>query len=215
MATDALQTYLVAEPRHGLFAESVFILTKRLLFVAEPGVRHRLKAATRLARPIASEPNPPYCGIAEASEMNRLTLAHLVDRTPGLPLEASIADGLATLASLPGHPPVDLLLLDIEMPHPTGLALLRVLPRPLPAIVLVNWHLNFAAWPFNCPSPRSWKTIGGCSAPTSCRWASASKPNCPGGSIRCQDPAAGQGRLAIYLLHVGTQGLEHGRNRHG
>jgi two-component system, LytTR family, response regulator len=98
-----------------------------------------------------SEPTPLRCVIAEDNEMNRLTLAHLVDLTPGLTLIASFADGLATLAYLQSHPPVDLLLLDIEMPHLMGLDLIRVLPRPLPAIVLVTSHQHFAVEAFQLP----------------------------------------------------------------
>ena len=98
-----------------------------------------------------SELPPLTCVIAEDNEMNRLTLAHLVDLTPGLTLVAALADGLATLAYLQSHPPVDLLLLDIEMPHLTGLELIRVLPRPLPAIVLVTSHQHFAVEAFELP----------------------------------------------------------------
>ena len=129
----------------------MLILNELLLFVAEPSIRHPLSSVARLACPTMSEPTPLRCVIAEDNEMNRLTLAHLVDLTPGLVLVASFADGLATLAYLQSHPPVDLLLLDIEMPHLTGLELIRVLPQPLPAIVLVTSHTNFAVQAFELP----------------------------------------------------------------
>ena len=99
----------------------------------------------------SADPIPLRCVIAEDNEMNRLTLAHLVDLTPGLILEATLADGLTALAYLQSHPPVDLLLLDIEMPHLTGLDLIRVLPRPLPAVVLVTSHQHFAVEAFELP----------------------------------------------------------------
>ena len=87
-----------------------------------------------------SKPTPLRCGIVEDSEMNRLTLAHFVELTPDLILAANLPDGLAALHYLQSHPPADLLLPDIEMPYLTGLELIRVLPRPLPAIVLVTSH---------------------------------------------------------------------------
>jgi DNA-binding LytR/AlgR family response regulator len=46
------------------------------------------------------------------------------------------------------HPPVDLLLLDIEMPHLSGLELARILPPPQPEIILVTSHRDFAVEAF-------------------------------------------------------------------
>jgi len=83
--------------------------------------------------------------------MNRLTLAHFVELTSGLTLVAALPDGLAALHYLEAHPPADLLLLDIEMPHLTGLELIRVLPQPLPAVVLVTSHEAFAVEAFGLP----------------------------------------------------------------
>lgn len=91
------------------------------------------------------------CVIVDDNEMSRLALEHFVALTPGLELAASLPDGLAALHFLQTHPPIDLLLLDIEMPHLTGLELIRLLPPPLPAVVLVTSHHGFAAEAFGLP----------------------------------------------------------------
>lgn len=94
---------------------------------------------------------PLTCVIVDDNEMSRLALEHFVALTPDLQLVATLPDGLAALRFLQTHPPVDLLLLDIEMPHLTGLELIRILPQPLPAIVLVTSHHSFAAEAFGLP----------------------------------------------------------------
>lgn len=91
------------------------------------------------------------CVIVDDNEMSRLALEHFVALTPGLALAASLPDGLAALHFLQTHAPIDLLLLDIEMPHLTGLELIRLLPPPLPAVVLVTSHHGFAAEAFGLP----------------------------------------------------------------
>lgn len=88
------------------------------------------------------------CAIIDDNEMNRLTLEHLVELTGTLTLVASLADGAQALTFLRSHPPVDLLLLDIEMPHLSGLDLVRVLPRPAPQVILVTSHRDFAVEAF-------------------------------------------------------------------
>lgn len=98
-----------------------------------------------------ADPLPLTCVIVDDNEMSRLALEHFVALTPGLALAATLPDGLAALHFLQTHPPIDLLLLDIEMPHLTGLELIRVLPPPLPAIVLVTSHHAFAAEAFGLP----------------------------------------------------------------
>jgi two-component system LytT family response regulator len=94
---------------------------------------------------------PLTCVIVDDNEMSRLALEHFVALTPGLELAATLPDGLAALHFLQTHPAIDLLLLDIEMPRLTGLELIRILPQPLPAIVLVTSHQNFAAEAFELP----------------------------------------------------------------
>lgn len=97
------------------------------------------------------EPDPISCVIVEDNEMNRLTLTHFVDLTPGLTLAATLTDGVAALHYLQTNPPPELLLLDIELPHLSGLELIRVLPRPLPPTVLVTSHQTFAVEAFELP----------------------------------------------------------------
>ena len=83
------------------------------------------------------------CAIIDDDEINRLTLEHYVSLTPGLELKASLADGIVGLAYLREGHAVDLLFLDIEMPHLNGLELLRLLQDP-PAVVITTARHDFA-----------------------------------------------------------------------
>ena len=112
-------------------------------------------------------PAPPLtCLIIDDNEMNRLTLEHFVALTASLTLVASLGGGLAGLQYLKDHPRVDLLLLDIEMPHLSGLDLVRLLPPPLPAVILIPrtasspWTPSTCGWPTTWSSP--WNTPGFC-----------------------------------------------------
>ncbi|AMR29215.1 hypothetical protein A0257_20365 [Hymenobacter psoromatis] len=91
---------------------------------------------------------PLTCIIVDDNEINRLTLEHLVDLTPELQLLASLPGGLEALAFFRQGGHCDLLLLDVEMPTLTGLELVRLLPKPVPAIVLVTTHRDFAVAAF-------------------------------------------------------------------
>ena len=62
------------------------------------------------------------CAIIDDDEINRLTLEHYVALTPTLKLVGSLADGMAGLAFLREGDGVDVLFLDIEMPHLSGLS---------------------------------------------------------------------------------------------
>ncbi|MBJ6110353.1 response regulator transcription factor [Hymenobacter sp. BT523] len=84
------------------------------------------------------------CLIVDDNEASRLMLAHMVGLTHTLELVASLPDGVQALSYLQTHPPVDILLLDIEMPELTGLALVQLLPEPHPEIILVSTHADFA-----------------------------------------------------------------------
>lgn len=75
------------------------------------------------------------CAIIDDDEINRLTLEHYVELTPNLKLEASLADGIAGLTFFREGNRVDVLFLDIEMPHLSGLELLRVLTDPPEVII--------------------------------------------------------------------------------
>ncbi len=96
-----------------------------------------------------SSPRPLTCVIIDDNEFNRLTLEHLVSMNESLTLLASLSDGIAALRFLESSPPVDLLLLDIEMPELSGLDLVRILPQPTPAIILVTSHRDFAVEAFD------------------------------------------------------------------
>ena len=93
-------------------------------------------------------PAPLTCLVVDDNEMNRLTLEHFVELTDSLTLTASFADGVQALNFLKTHPPVDLLLLDIEMPQLSGLDLVRILPSPSPEVILVTSHRDFAVEAF-------------------------------------------------------------------
>ena len=83
------------------------------------------------------------CAIIDDDEINRLTLAHYVELTPNLKLVASLADGIAGLTFFREGHKVDVLFLDIEMPHLSGLELLRVLSDP-PEVVITTARQDFA-----------------------------------------------------------------------
>ncbi|MDO7852506.1 LytR/AlgR family response regulator transcription factor [Hymenobacter convexus] len=91
-----------------------------------------------------AESAPLRCLIVDDNEASRLMLAHLVGLTESLALVASLPDGVQALHFLQTQPPVDILLLDIEMPELTGLALIPLLPTPQPEIILVTTHRGFA-----------------------------------------------------------------------
>lgn len=92
---------------------------------------------------------PLTCVVVDDNEINRLTLEHFVELTPELTLAASLSGGLEALEFFRQGNRCDLLLLDVEMPTLSGLDLVRLLPRPAPAIVLVTTHREFAAAAFD------------------------------------------------------------------
>ncbi|UOQ98159.1 LytTR family DNA-binding domain-containing protein [Hymenobacter sp. 5317J-9] len=83
------------------------------------------------------------CAIIDDDEINRLTLEHYVELTPDLKLVASLADGIAGLTFFREGGKVDVLFLDIEMPHLSGLELLRVLTDP-PEVIITTARQDFA-----------------------------------------------------------------------
>ena len=83
------------------------------------------------------------CAIIDDDEINRLTLEHYVELTPNLKLVASLADGIAGLTFFQEGNHVDMLFLDIEMPHLSGLELLRVLTDP-PEVIITTARQDFA-----------------------------------------------------------------------
>ena len=87
------------------------------------------------------------CAIIDDDEINRLTLEHYVSLSPDLRLDASLPDGIAGLTFFRDGGKVDVLFLDIEMPHLNGLELLRVLPDP-PEIIITTARHDFAVEAF-------------------------------------------------------------------
>ena len=83
------------------------------------------------------------CAIIDDDEINRLTLEHYIGLMPDLKLEASLADGIAGLTYFGKEKKVDLLFLDIEMPHLNGLEMLRVLADP-PEVIITTVRSDFA-----------------------------------------------------------------------
>ena len=83
------------------------------------------------------------CAIIDDDEINRLTLEHYIELTPNLQLQASLADGIAGLTFFREGNRVDVLFLDIEMPHLSGLELLRVLTDP-PEVIITTARNDFA-----------------------------------------------------------------------
>ena len=87
---------------------------------------------------------PLTCLIVDDNEMNRLTLEHFVELSGNLRLVGSFESAIAALDYLRAHPDTDVLLLDIEMPLLSGLELARLLPRPLPEVLFITSHPEFA-----------------------------------------------------------------------
>jgi DNA-binding LytR/AlgR family response regulator len=83
------------------------------------------------------------CAIIDDDEINRLTLEHYVELSPNLKLVATLVDGIAGLTFFREGNRVDVLFLDIEMPHLSGLELLRVLPDP-PEVIITTSRQDFA-----------------------------------------------------------------------
>jgi DNA-binding LytR/AlgR family response regulator len=87
---------------------------------------------------------PLACVIIDDNEINRFTLERSVQRHDQLTLAASFPDAVEALTYFHAGGKVDVLLLDIEMPHISGLELVKLLPDPKPAVILVTTHASFA-----------------------------------------------------------------------
>lgn len=96
---------------------------------------------------VATPTAPLRCVIIDDDEINRLTLEHYISLTDGLILTASLPDGLAGLAYFREEHPVDVLFLDVEMPHLNGLEMLRVLTNP-PDVIITTAREQFAVSAF-------------------------------------------------------------------
>ena len=89
------------------------------------------------------------CVIVDNNAIDLYLIEHLVGLTEELRLVASFADAHEALRFLCAHPHIDLLLLDVEMPGLSGLELMRQLPQPHPAVIIVSSHRDFAIEAFD------------------------------------------------------------------
>ena len=89
------------------------------------------------------------CLIVDDNEINRLTLEHYIELSADLTLAGSLESALDALQFFRQGGRCDLILLDIEMPTLSGLELVKLLPHPAPAIVLVTSHRDFAVAAFD------------------------------------------------------------------
>ena len=82
------------------------------------------------------------CVIIEDQPAARRLLARYVEQVPELTLTGTFSDALGALAFLRIHP-VDVLLLDIQLPQLSGLELLRTMPRR-PQVILTTAYAEYA-----------------------------------------------------------------------
>lgn len=92
---------------------------------------------------------PATCVIVDNNEIDLYLIEHLVGLNEGLRLVASFTKAREALRFLQAHPEIELLLLDIEMPELSGLALMRELAAPHPAVIIVSGHRDFALEAFD------------------------------------------------------------------
>ncbi|RYZ56142.1 MAG: response regulator, partial [Sphingobacteriales bacterium] len=84
------------------------------------------------------------CVIVDNNEIDVYLLEHLVGLTEGLKLVASFTSALAALDYLRAHPEINIVLLDVEMPELSGIELLRQLPQPHPAVIIISGQRGYA-----------------------------------------------------------------------
>jgi two-component system LytT family response regulator len=94
-------------------------------------------------------PRAATCVIVDNNEIDVYLIEHLVGLTEGLQLVASFTSAPEALAFLQGHPEIEILLLDVEMPGLSGIELLRQLARPHPAVIIISGHRSFAIEAFD------------------------------------------------------------------
>lgn len=85
---------------------------------------------------------PLTCLLVDDEPLARQLLTDYVQQVPYLRLAGACATPEAALAALQQQP-IDLLLLDVQMPGMSGLTLLRLLPRR-PLVVLTTAHAEYA-----------------------------------------------------------------------
>ncbi|WBA44112.1 LytR/AlgR family response regulator transcription factor [Hymenobacter canadensis] len=92
--------------------------------------------------------SPLTCIVVDDDASARATLEHFVSLTPTLNLVASFPDGLRALEYFRAGNEPDIMFLDVEMPHLSGLDLLRLLDEP-PSVILITAHAEFAVDAFD------------------------------------------------------------------
>lgn len=87
------------------------------------------------------------CIIVDDNKMARMALKQLVAQVPSLELTAECTDAMEATAQL-NAVPVDLLLLDIEMPEMSGLELIKKLGKQRPLIIFTTAKSDYAVEAF-------------------------------------------------------------------
>lgn len=77
-------------------------------------------------------PAPTTVLIADDHAMVRQGLARIIDAELGLRVAGQATDGTSTLAALQQPPAIDVLLLDLSMPPPSGVELVRTIRQRHP-----------------------------------------------------------------------------------
>ena len=80
--------------------------------------------------------------VVDDEALARRMIKDYVQKVPALQLVGECTDGIAALDLL-RHQPIDLLLLDVNMPELTGLELLASLPNP-PSVILTTAYSEYA-----------------------------------------------------------------------
>ena len=83
------------------------------------------------------------CLIVDDNKLARTVLKQLAGKVPGLELVAELENAMDAYQYLQQHP-VDLVLLDIEMPDMSGLELIKALASPKPLIIFTTSKKDYA-----------------------------------------------------------------------
>ncbi len=84
------------------------------------------------------------CVITDDDPFSRAVLERHIANTPDLKLVNSFSEGLSLLEFLRTRPKVDILFLDVRMPHLTGIEIIRLLAEEAPAVILTTSCTEYA-----------------------------------------------------------------------
>lgn len=90
-----------------------------------------------------TRPAPLRVAIVDDEPIARRRVRRLLSVVPGVRVVAEAGDGATAMASVARDRP-DLVLLDVEMPGPDGLAVARSLQSPRPLVVFLTAHEQYA-----------------------------------------------------------------------